>query len=129
MNQQEQEVAVRLASLLDEAARDVQAPVAERLAAARAQAMERYQARPGRELSWIPAWHTGGARVGGGFRHSYRFVVFAAVVLSALAIGVNWHSMRGPDIADIDAALLTDELPINAFLDQSFDSWVKRGSR
>jgi hypothetical protein len=32
-------------------------------------------------------------------------------------------------IADIDAGLLTDDLPIDAYLDQDFQSWLKRFSR
>jgi len=30
------------------------------------------------------------------------------------------------EIEEIDAALLTSDLPINAYLDNSFDSWLKR---
>jgi hypothetical protein len=57
-------------------------------------------------------------------------LLLAAVLVAAVAIGLSWQSGgNGPDIAEIDAALLTDELPINAFLDQGFDSWLKRGSR
>jgi len=33
------------------------------------------------------------------------------------------------DFADIDVNLLTDELPINAYLDSGFDSWLKRSPR
>jgi hypothetical protein len=29
---------------------------------------------------------------------------------------------------EIDSALLTSELPINAYLDQGFDAWLKRSS-
>jgi hypothetical protein len=32
-------------------------------------------------------------------------------------------------LAEVDAGLLTDELPINAYLDKGFDSWLKRSSR
>jgi len=69
------------------------------------------------------------ARDGGTRRPGLRYALFAAVIAVAVAIGMDWHASRGPDIADIDAGLLTDELPINAFLDQSFDAWAKRGSR
>jgi hypothetical protein len=30
------------------------------------------------------------------------------------------------EIEEIDAALLTSDLPINAYLDKSFDTWLKR---
>lgn len=127
MNQREQDTARRLASLLDEGARAVKPEVAERLAAARRQALARHVGQPEVELQWAGA---GGAHRGQAPRRPVlRHLVFAAVILVALAIGADWHASRSPDIADIDAALLTDELPINAFLDQSFDSWLKRGSR
>ncbi len=32
-------------------------------------------------------------------------------------------------IADIDLGLLTDDLPIDAYLDKDFDSWLKRSPR
>ena len=33
------------------------------------------------------------------------------------------------ELAEIDAGLLTDELPISAYLDKGFDSWVTGSSR
>jgi hypothetical protein len=38
-------------------------------------------------------------------------------------------AMQSMDIADIDASLLTSELPINAYLDSDFEAWVKRTSQ
>jgi hypothetical protein len=32
------------------------------------------------------------------------------------------------DIGELDAQLLTGELPIDAFLDKDFDSWLKSAS-
>lgn len=43
-----------------------------------------------------------------------------AVLVAALAI----QSMSEPDLGDIDAQLLTQELPPDAFLDQDFRSWL-----
>ena len=33
-----------------------------------------------------------------------------------------------PDLGEIDAQLLTGELPIDAFLDKDFDSWLRNAS-
>jgi hypothetical protein len=52
----------------------------------------------------------------------------AALVLGLAGVAYM-HTPAPSDIADIDAGLLTDELPINAYLDQGFDSWLKRSSR
>jgi hypothetical protein len=43
---------------------------------------------------------------------------------------VYWQSVASNgDLADVEIALLTDELPINAYLDKGFDSWLKRSPR
>jgi hypothetical protein len=53
--------------------------------------------------------------------------------LLAIAIAVIGYNAMDDDIADsageLDAQLLTGELPINAFLDKDFGSWVKDSSR
>ncbi len=53
--------------------------------------------------------------------------------LLAIAIAVIGYNAMDDDIADsageLDAQLLTGELPINAFLDKDFGSWVKESSR
>lgn len=130
MKQTEDELARRIASVLDESASNIAAPAAERLAAARKQALVRHQARPVSAWGWILV-ASGGPQSGDGTgRNNLRAVLLAAALVSAIAIAMNWHATStGPDIAEIDAQLLTDELPINAFLDQGFDSWLKRGSR
>ena len=54
-----------------------------------------------------------------------------AITALVLALGgVAWWQVSTPnDIADIDTSLLTDELPVNAYLDKGFDSWLKRSPR
>lgn len=47
------------------------------------------------------------------------------LVLIAMLAGANWFKDPNADIGDLDAALLTGELPINAFLDKDLDSWLK----
>jgi hypothetical protein len=54
---------------------------------------------------------------------SVLFLVFGMVGISV------WNSSQQPtDIEEIDAALLTSELPIDAYLDKGFDAWLKRSS-
>lgn len=129
MRQTEEELAGRIARALDARARGLDAGTLERLAAARKQALARYEAEPEPAWNWIPATSTGKAHGGDSRRNNLRLVLLAALVVSAIAVGLTWRSGSGNEIADIDAALLTDELPINAFIDQGFDSWLKRGSR
>lgn len=47
------------------------------------------------------------------------------LALLAVLAGANLLTDPNADIGDLDASLLTGELPINAFLDKDFDSWLK----
>ena len=59
-----------------------------------------------------------------------RYVIpVAALVLGLIGITYMHASPPANDIADIDAHLLTDDLPISAYLDSGFDSWLKRSGR
>jgi hypothetical protein len=57
-------------------------------------------------------------------------LIAATALVLAMAGVLYWQSTRPTNgIAEIDLYLLTDELPINAYLDKGFDSWLKRSSR
>jgi len=130
MTQTEDELARRIATVLDQGAGKIAPATADRLASARRQALARHQPRPVSAWGWMLAPSGGPQSRDGRGSSNLRVVLLAAAVVSVIAIGLTWHTTStGPDIAEIDAALLTDELPINAFLDQGFDSWLKRGSR
>ena len=47
------------------------------------------------------------------------------LALIAVLAGANLFQDPNADIGDLDAGLLTGELPINAFLDKDLDSWLK----
>jgi hypothetical protein len=125
MNQQD-ELAGRIARLLDEGAGDLAPDTRERLFEARRLALSRATAR---ELE--PAWAGGIAGITERSVFGMRYVLpVAALVLGLMAVVyVNTTGGTSNEIADIDAGLLTDELPINAFLDQGLDSWLKRSPR
>lgn len=54
-----------------------------------------------------------------------RPMLLAASLVLAVACGNYLMSMqRISDLEDIDSALLTDDLPINAYLDNGFRSWL-----
>jgi hypothetical protein len=86
-----------------------------------------------------PVAQTGFVRVGNAAAQYMDFYALRQywLPLGALAIGlavlVQWHDAQPQltvDEADeIDSALLTSELPINAYLDQGFDAWLKRSSQ
>jgi hypothetical protein len=128
MNQQD-ELASRIAKLLDEGTEDLTAAQTDRLARARRLALSRHQ-QARAEPAWAPAWAGPFSQWTEQSLFGVRYVVpLAALILGLLGVlYVHTGGVPSP-IADIDAGLLTDELPISAYLDQDFDSWLKRSSR
>ena len=127
MNEQD-ELASRIAKLLDEGTDDLTTAQRTRLANARRLALSRHRAKT--EPVVVPAWAGPFSQWTEQSLFGVRYVIpLAALVLGLLGV-VYVHTGGVPSaIADIDAGLLTDELPISAYLDQDFDSWLKRSSR
>jgi hypothetical protein len=97
-----------------------------RLQAARNAAMQKYHAEPAIGLA-------GEGLTASRLRHSQllsaRILLPLALVLLSLGGIVYWQTAKqSNDIEEIDAHLLTDDLPINAYLDKDFDAWLKRSS-
>jgi hypothetical protein len=126
MNEQD-ELGRRIATLLDDSADTLGPAQRERLRAARKLALDRHH--ESRERAWAPAWAT----PIGSFTDRKVFGVQYLIPMAALVLGLAgiayMHYTPTNEIADIDVGLLTDDLPINAYLDQGFDSWLKRSSR
>jgi uncharacterized protein DUF3619 len=125
---QEDELAGRIAKLLDEGSEQLGVEQRERLIQARRLALSRHRAKEAPALA--PAW-------AGPLSHfteqsvmGVRYLIpVAALVLGLLGVVYMNTTSISNNIADIDAGLLTDELPLDAYLDQGFDSWLKRSSR
>ncbi|WP_374337280.1 DUF3619 family protein [Methyloversatilis sp.] len=83
-------------------------------------------ARPRRRLAWLPRLaglpgHSGGNRV--------REILFptTGIVLLALIAALASQQLQDERLnesVDIDGALLTDDLPIDAYLDRGFGAWL-----
>lgn len=58
-------------------------------------------------------------------------VVLSAIVLFAGLFAINhWYEYQvANEIEEIDAQVLTGDLPLDAYLDKGFDTWLKRSSR
>ena len=62
--------------------------------------------------------------------YSVRNLLVVTLVVLALAGVAVWSAFApSNELADIDASLLTDELPISAYLDKGFDTWLRRAPR
>jgi len=123
MNQPDDELARKLVQYLDDGVDRLEPRVRERLAAARRNALSRYRAPatvfglavPGQVVHWLT---------------DHRLLLAAAALVLATAGVFYWQGTRPSNgITEIDLYLLTDDLPINAYLDKGFDSWLKRSSR
>lgn len=127
MNQPEHEFANGIIRHLDEGVAQLGPGPRERLHAARNAALARYREQPVAGLAWAGA---AGRFFSGQRWAGARPLVAVSVLLLALAGIAYWQSTAPVgDLAEIDTHLLTDELPINAYLDKGFDSWLKRSSR
>lgn len=130
MNQPNEELARKIVQHLDFGADHVDASTRERLLEARKAALSHYreQSQPAWGLAW--AGHAMTRRIE---HHAFnaRYVIAAAALVAAVIGIMFWQNGSGPhnELAEIDVGLLTDELPINAYLDKGFDSWLKRSSR
>lgn len=129
MNQPEHELAGKIVQHLDYGVDHLGAGARERLLAARKLALARYRERPEPVLGLVWAGEAV-ARISEHRFYGARQLIAVAALILGLVGFAYWQSM-GPvnDLADIDASLLADELPINAYLDKGFDSWLKRSSR
>lgn len=100
----------------------------ERLRAARERALMRQRVERAAALAWADNVI---GRLGGFGGLSLRLLLPAAVLVAGLALVYGLQqSQRAAEAEEIDALLLTDDLPIDAYLDKGFEAWLKkRGSR
>lgn len=121
----EQEFALRIKQELDLGSRELPPSVQLRLQAARRQALDRQPARIG-ILSLA-----GAGRLFEDHVRSWMAPVATAVVLTLMvAAGSHLTAVQqAGEIEEIDSALLSDDLPIDAYLDRGFVTWLKSDSQ
>jgi hypothetical protein len=103
---------------------DLQPHAAEQLRAAREQALARQRPEPAPVLAWAD---NVAAFFGGWTGFSLRFLMPLLLLLAAVVFLYAWQQNRVvADIEEIDAQLLTDDLPVEAYLDRGFQNWLKK---
>lgn len=127
MNTREREIAQSIARTLDGGTRQLDRNIVTKLAVARDHALAAYDATPAWGMAW--AGHAK-LRLSGQSASGLRHALALAILILGLMGIIFWQSgnSRGYELADIDARLLTDDLPLDAYLDKGFDSWLKRQS-
>ncbi len=111
---------------LDEGLR-VAPHVAERLRAARERALA-VQRREQPAQGFVRSGRAGVlARLGGWVGFSWRVLLPLAVTLAGLAGMHRWQQeQRALEVEELDARLLADDLPIEAYLDKGFEAWLRK---
>ena len=103
---------------------DLRKETVEQLRAARERALAVQRLEPAPALAWADNV-TGD--FGGWTGFSLRFVAPLLVLVVAVIAIYTWQQARVvADIEEIDAQLLTDDLPIDAYLDRNFQNWLKK---
>jgi hypothetical protein len=125
-------LAKKITTYLDHGLPDLKAGTAYKLQLARAEALARL-ADPKRatEASMVTAagngtgTATGGRGVGG---RGWLWLGIALIVAAGFGYQ-QWQAYQQLyDIEETDAAILSSELPIDAYLDRGFQNWLKRAS-
>ncbi|WP_027819596.1 DUF3619 family protein [Paraburkholderia bannensis] len=122
---------------LDESAASLPSATTARLTAARKAALARKKAEP--VLVRVPSLAAAGAGAGmaalpGGLPQRRRSALarfalawpLAALVAGLFAIAYFEDQQRTAELADIDAAMLSDDLPLTAYLDHGFNAYLTR---
>jgi Protein of unknown function (DUF3619) len=132
----ELEFARQVRRALDENATGIAPATVDRLAAARRAALARKKPETVSAPVFVPAF--AGAGLSGGMppvelphRRSplRRFALawpLVALVVSLVGIAYWEDQQRTAELADIDAAMLSDDLPLNAYLDHGFNAYLSR---
>jgi len=115
----DKEFGAKLKPWLDRSAAAVGEMQATRLRAARLRALDRFQ-EPVRVLGLVT--------MSAGTLQTIQYSVVQRALLwlpvAALLVTLAFQSVRETDPGEIDAQLLTQELPPDAFIDQDFRTWL-----
>jgi hypothetical protein len=118
----DQDFAKRIVNQLDDGLNDLPSGTLYRLRLAREAALSRV------ELEHPASRLGGGVLVGGGSARllNRRILVPLFGMILGLSVLLFWHQQtsRQPDYAELDAQVLTDELPVTAYLDTGFEVWL-----
>jgi uncharacterized protein DUF3619 len=123
----EQQFANRIRQALNQGTR-LDERIAERLKLAREQAVERRRVAPALALEWAGVAANGVlGRFGGYGGFSLRVLLPTVLMVAGVIAVYSWQQeQRAAEVEELDAQLLTDDLPIDAYLDRGFEAWLKK---
>jgi hypothetical protein len=121
---------LKVAVRLSESAEAVPHDISERLRAARVQALSRYKAAKAVTASTIQS-NGGAATLSFGdeevspWRRLASLIPLLALIAGLVCIHILGNDNRAKELAEIDAAILTDDLPPAAYTDPGFAQFLK----
>jgi Protein of unknown function (DUF3619) len=130
----DQEFANKIKAYLDRGTADLRAGTVYKLQQARAKALARLSEQPLRatesRLANALAGAGGGRSAGGGLRRG-AWLGFGILLIAATAFGYQqWRVYQQTrEIAEIDVEILTSDLPIDAYVDRGFQTWLTSDKR
>ena len=133
MTTRDDDFAKKITTYLDRSAADLKAGTAYRLQLARAEALARLvDPQRAAELRVAGANAGGGSGTAGGDRSFWASgrLWIGIVLIAAAGFGYQqWQAYQQlNDIEETDAAILSSDLPIDAYLDRGFQNWLKHAS-
>ncbi len=135
MKRDQDEFARKLTGYLDAGAADLRAGTVYKLQLARARALDRLGAEPeraaapGMARALAGAARTGCAMGGGGVRKGawLGFGLGVALLVAAVFGYQQWNLYQQTrEIEELDVQILSSDLPIDAYLDRGFQTWLTR---
>ncbi len=124
----ETETAKKITAYLDTGTAQLKAGTAYKLQLAR-QAAIAALTEPARSSELALAGARGGASIGGRrhFLADARLWVGILVIVAGFLAFQNWQvAQQTRELEETDAALLTSDLPIEAYLDRGFQNWLRQ---
>lgn len=119
----ESDLARKITQHLDSGLALMQGSTLSSLQNARQKALEAYNPKP--QTLFGLAW-AGRGRNNGGFQPLQRAWVPLVALIFGLLLVNYWQSYyQMGDQAEIDASLLAEDLPVNAYLDNGFEAWLE----
>jgi hypothetical protein len=125
----EQDLARSIVKHLDQGLGHIKQGRLYQLQSARKAALDRYHEAP--QPVFGMAWAGNLAFQISHSRHNNpRNLLALGLLLLSLTVVTYWQvAIQAMDVAEIDASLLTGDLPIDAYLDSGFEAWLKRSSQ
>ncbi|HKE40581.1 MAG TPA: DUF3619 family protein [Casimicrobiaceae bacterium] len=121
----EHEIAKKITGYLDQGAAALRSGTLYRLQQGRQDALARF-ADPRRAAELAVAGAGGGTMAGRPVLADVRLWIGVLLIVGGVLYYQYWQSaQQARDIEETDAAILTSELPIEAYLDRGFQNWLK----